>query len=147
MIATPSSSDLPEGTKRSASTRARARSGKTFSDMRLCSPRGAGVLLGERRQRDRTEKLDLVLQRHSELLPGSPPGLGHQREGVRGAGVAGVLDEVRMPGRDLCSTDAMALQSARLEEPPGRQLMLRILEDTSVGALVGGLGSLASCLQ
>ena len=41
-----------------------------------------------------------MLEHDAEMFVGTEPRLGHQRERVGGRGLAGVLDEVRVAGRD-----------------------------------------------
>src|SRR5205085_1771919 len=64
-----------------------------------------------------------------------------------GARSVGILDEVRVPRRDLCAADSVALQAARLEHQPGRQLVVGVLEDASESPLVRRLRGLAPRLE
>ncbi len=73
--------------------------------------------------------------------------LAHQRDRVRRSRVVGVLDEVRMPGRDLRAADAVTLQSTRLQHATGGELVVRVLEDAPVRALVRRLCGLPLGLQ
>src|SRR5438445_333265 len=102
---------------------------------RRCSPR-AESLLPERRQLDLPEELDLVAELHPVLLGCATTGLGDQLDRVLRAGAAGVLDEVRVLRRDLRPADAVTLETARLEHPPGGELVLRVLEHAPEGAPV-----------
>ena len=61
--------------------------------------------------------------------------------------LVGVLDEVRVPRRDLGAADPVALQAAGLEHPAGRELVVRVLEDAAESALVRRLGGLPLRLQ
>src|SRR5206468_11668065 len=54
---------------------------------------------------------------------------------------------VRVLRRDLRPADPVPFQTARLEQAAGRQLELRILEDTAEGPSVRGLGRLAPRVQ
>ncbi len=67
--------------------------------------------------------------------------------GIRSAGAVGVLDEVRVPRRDLRAADPVALEAARLEHPPGAQLVVGVLEHAAERALVGRLRGLAQGLE
>src|SRR4029079_7785326 len=51
-----------------------------------------------------------------------------------GARAVGVLDEVRVPRRDLRTADAVALQPACFEHLPRAELVLPVLEDAAAGA-------------
>src|SRR3954453_1118672 len=104
-------------------------------------------LLAERRQREQPEELDLVLELDSVLREYPATCLGHQSDRVGSAGPVGVLDEVRVPRRDLRAADPVALQSAGLHHQAGGQLVLGILEDASESALVRGLRGLAERLE
>ncbi len=68
------------------------------------------------RKRHRPKHLDLWLELHPEALlhPAAP--LGHQRDHVGGAGVAVVLDEVRVLGGEARSPDAQPAASGCLEQ-------------------------------
>src|SRR5262249_57647712 len=88
-----------------------------------------------------------VLELDAVLLPGGAARLGHEGECVRRARAVGVLDEVRMPRRDLRAADAVALEPARLEHPAGAQLVLRVFEDAAVRPLVRWLRCLALRLE
>src|SRR5262245_5340285 len=101
MTAAPTSSDRPDGAKRSTSTRWRGGSWRTFSATPATSPPGEPVLLGERRHCEVAEEDDLVLELHPVPLPRPAPRLRHQGQGFLGAGAVGVLDEVRVARRDL----------------------------------------------
>src|SRR5207244_5731197 len=65
---------------------------------RLTSPRRPYPL--HRRELERAQQLHLVLQLDPELIVHAAPRLGHQREAIRRGRPVGVLDEVRVPGRD-----------------------------------------------
>jgi len=88
-----------------------------------------------------------VLELDSVLLACTPAGFCHQRDRVGGAGSIGVLDEVRVARRDLGAADPVPLQPAGLEQPPGAQLVVRVLEDAAEGPLVRGLGGFPLRLQ
>ena len=75
----------------------------------------------ERRQLERAEELDLVLELDAELLARAPARLGHQRDRVGACGAAGVLDEVRVPRRDLRAADPVAL-AARTPRASARRV-------------------------
>ena len=94
------------------------------------------------RRADVAQQNHLVLELHPELLPRAPSCLGHQRETVGRRRPAGVLDEVRVLGRDDRAADLVALQAAELEHPPRPQLAGRVLEDGAEGALRRRLGRL-----
>src|SRR3954469_14737939 len=143
----PTANERPEGAKRSTSSPRLRGSLRTFSLTWLTSPLRARVLLPELRELERAEELDLALELHAELLGGTTPRLGHQRDRLGRTRLRGVLDEVRVPGRDLGPTDAMALQAAGFEHPAGRELVLRVLEDAPERALVRRLGSLPPRLE
>src|SRR2546430_850775 len=66
---------------------------------RLTSPRREPLL--QRRQLQRAQELDLVLELDAELVPGPSTGLRHQGDGVARARTVDVLDEVGVPRRDL----------------------------------------------
>src|SRR5215831_14596247 len=121
-------------------------SGSTFSATPGTSPRPERVLL-QVGQFELPEEDDLVLEVDAVLLPGAAARLGHEGECVRRARAVGVLDEVRMPRRDLRAADAVALEPARLEHPAGAQLVLRVFEDAAVCPLVRGLRCLALRLE
>src|SRR5256714_4999097 len=101
----------------------------------------------ERRQLDRAQQLDLVPKLDTKLLEGPPPRLLHERECVGRAGAAGVLDEVRVPRRDLSTTDPVALEAAYLEHAAGGELVLRVSEDAAERALVRRLRRLTARLE
>src|SRR5438132_1268144 len=119
----------------SVATAARARGGcaRRLPAIRPGSPRRRALLLERRKL---AEKLDLVAKLDTVLLVRAAPCLPHQGDRVGGPGAAGVLDEVCVLRRDLRAADAVALQPACLEHPPGRQLVVGILEDTAERALV-----------
>src|SRR6185312_5682797 len=94
------------------------------------------AVLPDRWDLDRAEELYLGLERDAELLARTPARLGDQRNRIHGPSLAGVLDEVRMLGRDLGAADAEAAEAAGLEHPPRSQLVLRVLEHAAKGALV-----------
>src|SRR5581483_7390779 len=96
---------------------------------------------------DVAEQLDLVHQLDAVLLARAPARLGDEREGVFGARATRVLDEVRVLGRDLRAADAVALEPAGLEHPPGAQLVVRVLEDAPERAPVRRLRILAARVQ
>src|SRR5436190_10947988 len=100
-------------------------------------------LLPERGDLQVAEELDLVAEVDAVLLVCTPASLLHESDCIRGARAPRVLDEVRVLRRDLCAPDPVALQPARLEHPPGGQLVLRILEDAAEGAPVRRLRRLA----
>src|SRR5438105_6957468 len=105
------------------------------------------VAKSERRQVVQAEELDLVLELDAELLERAPPRLLHERERVGRAGFARVLDEVRMPRRDLRAADAVPLQAAGLEHAAGGELVVGVLEDAAERALVRRLNRLATRLE
>src|SRR5207253_2411243 len=55
--------------------------------------------------------------------------------------------EIRVPRRDLCASDSVALQPARLEHQPSCQLVVGVLENASERPLVGRLRGLAQRLK
>src|SRR5207244_6049261 len=85
----------------------------------------------------------LALELDAELLRRAAAGLGHQRKSVGRPRLAGVLDEVRVPRRDLRAADPVTLEPARLEHPASRELVLGVLEDGPERALVGRLSRLS----
>src|SRR5437868_12818281 len=93
--------------------------------------------------RDVAEQLDLVREVDAELLPRAAACLGDESERVLGAGPAGVLDEVRVLGRDLGAADAVTLQPTRLEYPSRTELVVRVLEHAPESAPVRRLCRLA----
>src|SRR4051794_19967823 len=143
----PARRDRLDGARRRTSTRRRRGSGRTFSATLASSPRARRGLPRQRGELELSEEDDLVLKLDAIRLPRPTAGLRHQRECVLRAGIPGVLDEVRVPWRDLRAADAVTLQAARLEHPAGAQLVLRVLEHASVRLLVRGLGGLALGLQ
>jgi hypothetical protein len=74
------------------------------------SSRGAEALqlLARRRELEVAEEAQLVLELDAELLERPSSRLGHQRERVDSLRLASVLDEVRVPRRDLRAADPMA---------------------------------------
>src|SRR5438045_1609982 len=68
--AIPIASDRPDGAKRSTSSVRLRGSARTFSPTVVTSPRGRLVLLLERRQLERAEEDDLVLELDAVVLPG-----------------------------------------------------------------------------
>ena len=64
-----------------------------------------------------------MLELHAVLLGGAPPCLRHQHDRVGAARSIRVLDEVGVPGRDLCAAVAMTFEAARLEHAPGGELV------------------------
>src|SRR5439155_9678329 len=105
------------------------------------------ALLPERRQLELAEELDLMPQLDAVLLPGAPPRLRHQRNRIRRLRSVGVLDEVRVLGRDLCPADPMTLEAAGLEHATRRELVLGILEDAAECPPVRRLRRLAPGVQ
>src|SRR5881397_511473 len=99
------------------------------------------------RQLETADEADLVHELDPELLERAAAGLGHQRESIGRPRIPGVLDEVAVARRDLCSADAVALEADCLEHAAGGELVLRVLEHAPEGPLVRRLGSLASCLE
>src|SRR5437763_1015367 len=118
-------------------------SARRLAATRPRSPRAPALLL----DRDVAEHLDLVHELDPVLLARAPARLGDERERVLGAGATGVLDEVRVLGRDLRAADAMALERAGLEHPPRAQVVLRILEDAAERAPVRRLRRLPLGIQ
>src|SRR6185312_8802500 len=125
-IANPIARERPEGRNRTRPSPPRpALSGITVARVRaacwgrrsatgLRSP-PAGWLL---RKLERPEKDDFVLEAHSELLGRAPPRFGHQRDRVGSTGGVGILDEVRVAGRDLRAADPVPFEATRLEHSP-----------------------------
>src|SRR3954463_7238035 len=113
------------------------------------SPRSIGLLRrnSELGQLERPEEDDLVLELDAVALARPAPGLRHQGDRVLGARAVGVLDEVRVPGRDLGPADAVAAEAARLEHPPRAQLVIWVLEHAPERALVRRLRRLAPRLE
>src|SRR5215204_532510 len=103
--------------------------------------------LADRRELEAAQQAHFVLELDAELFERPPAGLGHKRQGLGRAGVTGVLDEVRMPGRDLRAADAVTSQPARLEHSARGELVIRVLEDASEGALVRRLCGLPAGLE
>ena len=99
------------------------------------------------RKLERADEADFVLELDAEFLERPPACFGHQRDGVGGPALARVLDEVRVPRGDLRSADPVAPEPAGFEHPPGRELVLRVLEDAAEGALVRRLRGLALSLD
>src|SRR5262249_40039239 len=89
-------------------------------------------------QADRAEQLDLVLEVDVEALARPAARLPDQRGHVGRAGVAGVLDEVRVHRRDARAADLEAL-----EQRPGAELARRVLEHGAEGARLARLGGRA----
>src|ERR1051326_6495197 len=118
-------------------------SARRLAATRPGSPRAPALLL----DRDVAEQLDLVHELDPVLLARAPARLRDERERVLGAGAAGVLDEVRVLGRDLRAADAMALEPAGLEHPPRAQVVVRVLEDAPERAPVRRLCFLAPRVQ
>ena len=58
----------------------------------------------------------------TELVQRLPARLGHQHDGIFGAGTVSILDEVRVARRDLRATDPMSLQAAGLKSIRPRAL-------------------------
>src|SRR5512141_586285 len=147
----PTAIERPDGMNRARSAREWARllvrSCRACSAMRLTSPRGPAVLPAERRQLERPQEHDLVLELDAVLLRSAPTGLGHQRNRVRGSCAVGVLDEVRVPRGDLGAADSVSPQPARLEHPPRGELVVGILEDAAVRPLVRRLRGLSAGLE
>ena len=104
------------------------------------SPPAPALLL--LRQLDRAEERDLVLQVDTVLHAGAAARLRHERDRVGRPSAAGVLDEVRVPRRDLRPADPVAPETAGFEHSAGGELVIRILEDASEGPLVRRLGCL-----
>ena len=77
----------------------------------------------------------------------APSRFRHQRERVRGAGLARVLDEVRMARGDLGAADPLALEPQASSMRPARELVLGVLEDAPEGALVRRLRGLSLRLE
>src|SRR5947207_13078756 len=142
-IAAPIAKDRPDGAKRNRSSLRLRGSARTFSPTLGTSPWAGRVLLPQRRQLEPAEEYHLVLELDAVLLPGAAARLCHQCDRVLRPGPVGVLDEVGMARRDLRPADSVALQAARLEEAPRRQLVLWILEDAAVRALVRRLRRLS----
>ena len=114
-----------------------ARSPRPPPAMRRCSPRrGRARSLLRRRAPATAEQHDLVLELDAVLLARAAAALRHQRQAVGGRRPAGVLDEVRVLRRDERAADAVALEPAELEQPPGAELARRVLEDRAERALV-----------
>src|SRR4051812_33861736 len=112
------------------------------SACRIVKPAIAASLAPERRQLQAPEELHLVLELDAEPFERPPPRLRDQREGVGRRRVARVLDEVRVARRDHGAAHAVALQAARLEQVPGAELVLRVLEDGAERAPVRRLSRL-----
>src|SRR5256714_5495932 len=91
-----------------ASTRATDRLKRALAGTHRNSAPGRPLL--QAGQFELSQKLDLVLQPHVELLVSAPSRLGHESESVGGRGAVGVLDEVRVLRRDLGASDPMALE-------------------------------------
>src|SRR5262245_33459668 len=87
----------------------------------------------KRRQLERADELNFVLEDDAVLLASPAAGFGHQGDRVGGTGAVCVLDEVRVPRRDLGAPDPVALQSTGLEHPPRGQLVLGVLENAAEG--------------
>src|SRR5579884_2977859 len=100
----------------------------------LPSPRARLPL--QRRQLERSQEPNLVLELDSEALVHPPPGLGHQREAVGRRRPARVLDEVRVPRGDDGASDPVALEAAHLDRAPRPELGARVLEDAAERPLV-----------
>src|SRR6185312_897490 len=103
---------------------------------RRADPAGSGG----RFEPDRPEHLHLVLELHAEALAGAPTGLLHQRDHVGRAGIADVLDEVRMHRRDAGAAGREALQAALLEDAAGGQVAARVLPHRPERPHLGRLG-------
>ena len=101
----------------------------------------------ERGQRQRAHELDLVLELDSVFFVRPASRFGHQCKRVSGPSCVGVLDEIRVPRRDLRAADPVALQPAGLEHQPGRQLVVRVLEDAPKRPLVRRLCCLSQRLE
>src|SRR3954447_25133306 len=145
--ASPTRSERPDGANRSTSTRRFRGNGRTFSPIPGTSPPRLRVLPGQGRELELAEEDDFVLELDAVLLPCPATRLGHQRNRIFGARLARVLDEVRVPWRDHGAADPESPQTAGLEHPPSRQLVLRVLEDAPIGALVRRLRGLAPGLE
>src|SRR5436305_1252146 len=124
-------------------TAARGRPRRAPTSMAEGSPRHERLLP----QLERPEELDLVLEHDAVLLARPPAGLCHQRDRVRGPGAVRVLDEVRVPRRDLGAPDPVALEAARLEHAAGAELVVGVLEDASERPPVRRLRRLSLGLQ
>src|SRR5213079_3476680 len=82
------------------------------------------------------------LEDDAEAIERPAARLGDQGNRIVRAGIAGVLDEVRMARRDDRAATPEAPQAARLQHSSRRQLVLRILEDAAERPLVRRLSGL-----
>src|SRR5262249_41643733 len=104
--------------------------------------------LARGRQLERAEELHLAPKLDTERDERAPPGLGHQRERLLGCRSASVLDEVRVPRGDSRTADPVALETACLEHPAGRELMaVRVREHAAERAFVRRLCRLSLALH
>ncbi len=65
------------------------------------------------------ERLHLGLERHAEALQHAAAALGHHREHIGGGRRAGVLDEVRVLGREARAADRQAVAAGLGQQQPG----------------------------
>src|SRR5262249_38267310 len=111
--ASPITTDLPEGARRTTSGTLRPASIAAARAVvvlraatRLTSPRLDLPL--QRSRGEGAEELHLVLQREPELLVPPPPRLVHEGDAVGRGRVARVLDEVRVSGRHERTADPVS---------------------------------------